>query len=182
MILKSCLRVLALSGSGHECPACTARRLSVGYSLSCGSGKDSGTDRRTTSIIDDWSTTDWAALARFAQALRQQIGATRVLLFGSRARRNHHKHSDYDLIIISPRFDGIPLLNRGRGLRQIWYGVGGEGPMDLICVTPDELELDRQRASLIAAVLPEAVDLLSREESCSCLPERASVDDIVDPA
>jgi hypothetical protein len=117
--------------------------------------------QRTTSIIADWSITDWAALTRFAQALHDQIGATRVLLFGSRAHRDHHKHSDYDLIVVSPQFAHVRTLDRGRGLRQIWYGVGGDGPMDLICVTPEEFDLDRQRASLIAAVLPEAIDLLT---------------------
>lgn len=124
-----------------------------------------------TSLMADWAATDWASLSRFAQALRERIGATRVLLFGSRARGNHHKHSDYDVIVVSPAFEYVNLLHRGRGLRQIWYAVGGDGPMDLICVTPQEFELDRHRASLIAAVLPEAIDLLA-----STAPEPISSD------
>jgi hypothetical protein len=122
-------------------------------------------DRHATSVIGDWSVTDWAALARFGEALHDQIGATRVLLFGSRARRTQHKYSDYDLIVVSPQFASIHLLKRGQDLRQLWYGVGGDGPMDLICVTPEEFAMDRQRASLIAAVLPEAIDLLPTEEA-----------------
>lgn len=123
---------------------------------------------QSTSVTTDWSTTDWDALHRFAEALHAQLGAMRVLLFGSRARGNPHKHSDYDLIIVSPSFEQVNPLYRARGLRQVWYSVGGDGPMDLICVTPAEFEADRQQASLIAAVLGEAIDLLpSSQAECA---------------
>lgn len=108
--------------------------------------------------------TDFAALRRFAHALREEIGAERVLLFGSRARGDEQGDSDYDLIVVSPRFVGVHLLRRAMGLRAIWVLAGGYGPMDLLCLTPDEFEEERHRISLVAAVLPEAIDLLSEEE------------------
>jgi predicted nucleotidyltransferase len=84
-----------------------------------------------------------------------------VLLFGSRARGQADQGSDYDLIVVSPRFAGVEPLRRAARLRQLWYGVGGEGPMDLICLTPEEFALAQGRITLVAAVLAEAVDLLS---------------------
>jgi predicted nucleotidyltransferase len=105
-------------------------------------------------------TTDFAALHRFAQALREEIGAERVLLFGSRARGDEKGDSDYDLIVVSPKFAGVHLLRRGVRLRETWVRVGGYGPMDILCLTPDEFREERQRISLVAAVLPEAIDLL----------------------
>lgn len=100
------------------------------------------------------------ALTRFAARLRDEFAAERVLLFGSHARSQAQPDSDYDLIIVSPHFVGVEPARRAIGLRQMWYEAGGEGPMDLICLTPDEFVLARGRITLVAAVLPEAIDLL----------------------
>ena len=100
------------------------------------------------------------ALTAFAEQLRERIGAQRVLLFGSRARGQTSRDSDYDLIVISPCFASVEPLRRAIGLRQLWYHVGGEGPMDLICLTPEEFAEAQRRITLVAAVLPEAIELL----------------------
>lgn len=118
-------------------------------------------DRSATSPHAD------AALTRFAMQLREELGASRVLLFGSRARGQERADSDYDLIIVSPMFDGVESMRRATGLRQAWYGVGGHGPMDLVCLTPEEFDSARRRISLVAAVLPEAIDLLPGEQPVS---------------
>jgi predicted nucleotidyltransferase len=81
-----------------------------------------------------------AALNRFAERLAGTIGATKVLLFGSRARGTARSDSDYDLIVVAPTFEGVNLLDRGLGLRALFYEVGGHAPMDLICLTPDEFD------------------------------------------
>lgn len=46
------------------------------------------------------------------------------------------------------------------GLRQVRYGVGGDGPMDLIYLTPKEYVPTLERITPVAAVVPEAVELL----------------------
>ena len=46
-------------------------------------------------------------LGRFAERLRRDVGAQRVLLFGSHARGAAQQASDYDFIVVSSRFDGI---------------------------------------------------------------------------
>jgi predicted nucleotidyltransferase len=109
----------------------------------------------------DQHTTASSALKRFAQHLSEELEASRVLLFGSRARGQERRDSDYDLIIVSPRFAGVESMRRSIGLRQIWYQVGGHGPMDLVCLTPEEFAEALRRISLIAAVLPDAIDLLA---------------------
>ena len=103
------------------------------------------------------------ALLRFARRLHDELGAERVLLFGSFARGTAYHDSDYDLIIVSDHFASIPPLQRQAGLRQMFYDVGGHAPMSLVCLTPEEFEVARGRATLVAAVLPEAVDLLEPE-------------------
>jgi predicted nucleotidyltransferase len=103
------------------------------------------------------------SLVRFAERLRDELGAERVLLFGSHARGTAYHDSDYDLIIVADHFRPIPVLKRQVGLREMFYGVGGHAPMDLICLTPEEFESAQRRITLVAAVLPEAIDLLEPE-------------------
>ena len=43
------------------------------------------------------------------------------------------------------------------------WDVGGDAPLDLICLTPDEFESAKRRITLVAEVLPEAIDLLAEE-------------------
>jgi len=99
-------------------------------------------------------------LTRFAERLQDKIGAERVLLFGSHASGRARPDSDYDIIVVSPRFEGLRRRDRALGLRDLFYEVGGHAPMDLICLTPEEFEHARHRITLIAEVLPEAIDLL----------------------
>lgn len=102
-------------------------------------------------------------LIRFAERLRDELGAERVLLFGSHARGTAYYDSDYDLIIVASHFRSIPALKRQVGLREMFYEAGGHAPMDLICLTPEEFDSARSRVTLVAAVLPEAIDLLAPE-------------------
>jgi predicted nucleotidyltransferase len=99
-------------------------------------------------------------LKSFAIGLRNRIGAEKVLLFGSYARGLAAPDSDFDLIIVSSNFVGIRERERDKGLREIFYELGGHAPMDLICLTPAEFEKARTGINLVAAVLPEAIELL----------------------
>lgn len=100
------------------------------------------------------------ALARFAERLRDEIGAERVLLFGSHARGTASPDSDYDLMVVAESFGSVPRLRRGIGLHDLFYEVVGVFPLDFICLTPAEFARASQGFTLVAAVLPEAIDLL----------------------
>jgi len=100
------------------------------------------------------------AVRAFARRL-QADGTEHVLLFGSHATGPAAEDSDYDLLIVSPKFEGVPNLRRHVGMHDLFYEVGGNAPLDLICLTPDEFEIAKGRITLVAAVLPEAIDLLT---------------------
>lgn len=101
------------------------------------------------------------ALIRFAKRLRDELGAERVLVFGSQARGTAAPSADYDLIVVAEHFRDVPSLKRGAGLRSLFYSVGGDAPLDLICLTPAEFEQARRGITLVSEILPEAVDLLA---------------------
>jgi acid stress-induced BolA-like protein IbaG/YrbA len=104
------------------------------------------------------------AVRRFAERLRHEFGAERVLLFGSRARGTAMRDSDFDLIIVSNAFRSIPRLERGRDVRALFAELGGHAPLDLICLTPAEFAEARTQITLVNAVLPEALELLPPDE------------------
>lgn len=83
-----------------------------------------------------------------------------VLLFGSQARGDTHRDSDYDFIVVSPHFQGTPPIGRSAGLHDLWWEAGGQGAIDLFCLTPGEFDRARDEVNLVSTVLPEAVDLL----------------------
>lgn len=105
-----------------------------------------------------------AAVRMFGRRLRAE-GAEHVFLFGSRTTGRAALDSDYDLMIVSTAFQDVPRLARHRGLHEIFYEAGGFAPLDLICLTAEELEQARKRPTLVQAVLPDAIDLLAEAPS-----------------
>jgi predicted nucleotidyltransferase len=105
---------------------------------------------------------DRAARA-FARRLHDDFDVEHVYLFGSQATGRAAPDSDYDFLIVGKHFETIPRLQRHYGLHELFYEVGGNAPLDLICLTPEEFENAKGRATLVGAVLPEAIDLLAEE-------------------
>lgn len=103
---------------------------------------------------------DRAARA-FARRLYDDLGVAHVYLFGSQATGHARPDSDYDFLIVANYLQGIPRLRRHVGLHDLYYAVGGNASLDLICPTPAELEWAKHHATLVQAVLPEAIDLLA---------------------
>lgn len=103
------------------------------------------------------------AVRRFARRLRDDLGVERVLLFGDHLTGSATEVSEYSLILVGDRFAGQALPDRPIGLHDHFYTAGGDAPLDLICLTPDEFESAKRRITLVSAVLPDAIDLLAEE-------------------
>ena len=73
--------------------------------------------------------------------------ATRIVLFGSRARGSAREDSDVDLLIVTP--SELRPMQRGVKARLALYGTGLA--FDLIVLTPDEYAREKEFAGGVVA-------------------------------
>lgn len=92
----------------------------------------------------------------FARLLRDNVGATKVILFGSRARGDWLHESDYDFVVVSPRFAGVHFSRRPVDLYPYWHGHPG---VELLCYTPEEFELKREQLGIVQEAVREGIEL-----------------------
>lgn len=97
-------------------------------------------------------------LMRSLRAFRRKISKTydvrRMILFGSRARGTPHKHSDVDLIIVSPKFRRKNLVERASPLYLAWEL---DLPVDFLCYTPEEFDKLSKRGGLVREAVREGI-------------------------
>jgi predicted nucleotidyltransferase len=82
----------------------------------------------------------------FASRLRKRYRLQRLILFGSRAEGRADEWSDYDFVVVSPDFEGVPFLKRLPDLYELWDVPVG---IDILCYTPSEFEQLVSQASLV---------------------------------
>lgn len=93
-------------------------------------------------------------IADFKKALAKQgIKTERLILFGSQARGTAGEYSDIDLVIISSDFKDLNFMQRcellGRAIAEIME------PIEPLAYTPEEFDLQKQKASFLHEVLTE---------------------------
>jgi hypothetical protein len=79
---------------------------------------------------------------RLRGRLPERLRVEALILFGSRAEGSGDEWSDYDFIGVSPDFEGVPFLERGR----LMFPLRERGASyDFLCYTPQEYhDLARQ--------------------------------------
>ncbi len=55
-----------------------------------------------------------SVVERLKSRIREQLRVDTLILFGSRASGGGDVWSDYDFIVVSPDFEGLSFLERGR--------------------------------------------------------------------
>ncbi len=91
-------------------------------------------------------------LAGFINVVKERYAPTDVILFGSRARGEQGRWSDYDIIVVSDKFSGIKWLDRRKALLRLW---SLEADADLIPYTPEEFADKRINSSVIRSAVRE---------------------------
>lgn len=96
------------------------------------------------------------AFHRFVREVKKRYRPEKMLLFGSRARDESSRRSDYDLLIVSRSFEGTPLTDRATAIYRMWPLWAD---LDCLCLTPSEFERSRHRVSIIREIDREGVPL-----------------------
>lgn len=97
-------------------------------------------------------------LKSLVYSLRKELPDVRIILFGSRARGEASKWSDYDFLLISKGFEGMNPFAR---LDIPFRYQPLELPMDFICLTPQEYEERIEAATVVTEAAREGVELIA---------------------
>ncbi|MCC7573623.1 MAG: nucleotidyltransferase domain-containing protein [Candidatus Methanofastidiosum sp.] len=95
-------------------------------------------------------------LEDLVKQIKEKYSPELVLLFGSRARGDNLITSDYDLIVVSKNFIGIPFLTRLFLMQDLW---DGERHLDALCYTPEEFERKKQQMGTVQQASIEGIAL-----------------------
>ncbi|MBU3913074.1 MAG: nucleotidyltransferase domain-containing protein [Nanoarchaeota archaeon] len=90
---------------------------------------------------------------------KKKIGLknAKFILFGSRARGSFHENSDFDIIVISEDFEGIPWYKRQINFQMNW---GYDLPLEVLCFTPAEIKkLMHNRWGIVREALQTGIEV-----------------------
>jgi predicted nucleotidyltransferase len=99
---------------------------------------------------------DEQGLAQFVRRVHRRWPLERAVLFGSRARGDELRESDYDLILVSAAFGGLPFTERMMLVRDLW-SLGER--LEVLCYTPEEFERKRSEIGIVAEGLRQGREL-----------------------
>ena len=99
------------------------------------------------------SSKDKVKLKEFIKNIQMQFAPCKILLFGSRARKDYWNQSDYDIIIVSGKFIDMHWLVRISAILRYW-----DLPFDLdvLPYTPEEFEHKKRHSSFIRSIVEKS--------------------------
>ncbi len=94
-------------------------------------------------------------ITEFVERVRSKYKITQALLFGSRARGEELVDSDYDVILVSPDFEGVFFSKRSALMYDFWT----HWPLDIepLCYTPEEFERKRSQIGIVSEAVREGI-------------------------
>lgn len=92
----------------------------------------------------------------FVNRLKSKINVHKVIFFGSRAKGEHLKHSDYDFIIVSDDFKGMPFVER---ISFIYRLFNTPYPIEPLCYTIEEFERKKNQICIVQEAVKTGIEL-----------------------
>lgn len=98
-----------------------------------------------------------AEIARkFVRKLTNTYTVKKVILFGSRARGDYLKMSDFDFIVVSPDFEGVHFLKRMASIYEFW---DEQYDIEPLCYTPEEFEEKAKEIGIVSEAVKEGIEV-----------------------
>jgi len=93
----------------------------------------------------------------FLGKVRKKYKIDKAIFFGSRARNDNFKDSDYDVILVSPDFRGIFFTKRIALMYEFWNHY----PLDIepLCYTPEEFEVKKKQIGIVREAVKEGIEV-----------------------
>ncbi|MBS3123075.1 nucleotidyltransferase domain-containing protein [Candidatus Woesearchaeota archaeon] len=93
----------------------------------------------------------------FQKKLYSKYSPQKVILFGSRARKDNLIDSDIDLIVVSKDFSGVKWPHRIGEVAKLWKGLIDIEPL---CYTPEEFAIKKKQIGIVQQAVKEGIDLI----------------------
>ncbi len=93
---------------------------------------------------------------KFAKKIKKVIDTEKIILFGSRARGDNFKNSDFDFIIVSEKFKEIPFMERSSLVYDCW---DENVDIEAICYTSEEYKKKSSEYGIIRKANKEKIEL-----------------------
>jgi hypothetical protein len=96
-------------------------------------------------------------IADFLQKVRKKYNIRQAIFFGSRAKDEHLKDSDYDIILVSDDFRDIFFSKRSALMYDFWQ----HWPIEIepLCYTPEEFEAKKKQIGIVSEAIKEGIFL-----------------------
>ena len=95
-------------------------------------------------------------LREFKKRLNKNIPTDKVILFGSRVKGKPHRWSDFDLVIVSPKFRKLNFIKRGAKMYDYWII---DYPVDFLCYTPKEFNKLKKQITIVREAVREGIEI-----------------------
>jgi len=93
----------------------------------------------------------------FLKRAKRKFNIQKAIFFGSRARGDYLKDSDYDIILVSPDFKGIFFTKRISLMYSFWKYYPLE--IEPLCYTPEEFKIKSKEHGIIRQAIKEGIEL-----------------------
>ncbi|MBN2251033.1 MAG: nucleotidyltransferase domain-containing protein [Candidatus Altiarchaeota archaeon] len=91
----------------------------------------------------------------YVSRVRKKYRIEKAIFFGSRARGDNFKNSDFDVILVSPDFEGISFSKRIALMYDFWRHYPLE--IEPLCCTPEEFEVKRNEIGIVGEAVREGM-------------------------
>lgn len=106
-------------------------------------------DKFSNKTINSW-------IKDFQKKISKKYSPEKIILFGSRARKDNLSDSDIDIIIVSKKFENIKWPNRISDISELWDGYITLEPL---CYTPKEFQEKKSQLGIVSQAVKEGITL-----------------------
>lgn len=96
-------------------------------------------------------------LKNFVKKVKEKYKVEKMILFGSRARGDNLKNSDYDVIIVSDDFKKTFFTKRISNILKFWNNYPLE--IEPICYTQEEFNKKKNQIGIVKKAVEEGIEI-----------------------